>query len=295
MIDNKIQAIDSKINTIDNKIEANKKLIALKENQQVATKELIGKCDEEISIIKELIDIKKQQAVSTKKQIDVSEQLIGAINGRNDIAKQLIGVHNGQKGLMIEARDLSIEARDASIRVVEAYDKLIAANDKVIAANDKVIAANERVIAVTQQMLDIISNLQTTMPLYFAKYGGLPNTELQKQPEVKEVKSDITVAASVLVEQYPKAEHPALTQTVKNVVDATFTEIKPTDMKANRELFNNLGKLIEAALNKKHETLTAKNNDIREIMNTHYYKPLESFSRMSRLAYLDLAMKDIEA
>jgi hypothetical protein len=52
----------------------------------------------------------------------------------------------------------------------------------------------------------------------------------------------------------------------------------------------NLPKRIEAALDKKHETLS---KDIKKIISDHY-KSVEQFSRIKKLDYLDLSLKDIK-
>ena len=219
--------------------------------------------DVKIEAKEKLITLKQDQVIASKEFIGKCDEEIAIIKELIDIRKQQvsdeIGIKQKKLDLLQESRDLTKESRD-----------------------------------LLQKMIAIGEKMESIMMKNPAKYGGLPNSEIQKLPEIKEAKSDFVTAASAKVEQYPKGERIALAETVKNVVDATFTEVKPADVKANRELFNNLGKRIEAALDKKHETLATKNKDIRQIMDAHYHRPLESFARMSRLAYLDLAIKDMK-
>jgi len=310
MIDNKIKVIDDKIAEL-----------STKKADVVVIGGLLTKTNEEIDVIKQLIAAKQQQAGNTEKQIDVTQQIVEKQKESVNLNKQvidlkkelitanrdlitahvesksaleqikannykLLGLHNGQRGLMVEARDLAIEARNAAVKVVECYDKVIAANDKVIALDNKIIDFLQQAIAIGRKM-------EAIMMKNPAKYGGLPSSEVQKLPEVIAAKSQVVAIAAVKVEQYPKEEHVALTDTVKNVVDATFTEIKPTDVKANMKLFNNLEKRIEAALDKKYETLAVRDQGIKPIVNAHY-KSVEHFSRIKKLDYLDLALKNIK-
>jgi|GEM_PF-6837066 len=226
--------------------------------------------DVKIEAKEKLITLKQDQVIASKEFIGKCDEEIAIIKELIDIRKQQvsdeIGIKQKKLDLLQESRDLTKESRDLTKESRDLLQKMIAIGEK----------------------------MESIMMKNPAKYGGLPNSEIQKLPEIKEAKSDFVTAASAKVEQYPKGERIALAETVKNVVDATFTEVKPADVKANRELFNNLGKRIEAALDKKHETLATKNKDIRQIMDAHYHRPLESFARMSRLAYLDLAIKDMK-
>jgi hypothetical protein len=238
--------------------------------------------DVKIEAKEKLITLKQDQVIASKEFIGKCDEEIAIIKELIDIRKQQvaneIGIKQKKLDLLKESRDLTKESRDLT---KESRDLTKESRDLL-----------QKMIEVLEKLIGTIERLMTINP---AKYGSLENAELQKLPEIKEVKSNIVTVASAKVEQYPKEEHVALTDTVKNVVDATFTEIKPADMKSNRKLFNNLGKRIEAALDKKHETLASKDKDIRQIMNIYYYKPLESFARVNKLAYLDLAMKDIKA
>jgi len=245
-----------------------------------------SKTNEEIDIIKQLIAAKQQQAGNTEKQIDVTQQIVEKQKQSVNLNKQLItanrdlitahvesksaleqikanndkllGLHNGQRGLLVEARDLTKESRD-----------------------------------LMQKMISIMEKMEAIMMKNPAKYENMTWAEFKNRSEIKEAKAQVIQLANVIVEQYPKEESVALTDTVKNVVDATFTEIKPTDVKANMKLFNNLEKRIEAALDKKYETLAVRDQGIKPIVNAHY-KSVEHFSRIKKLDYLDLALKNIK-
>ena len=127
-----------------------------------------------------------------------------------------------------------------------------------------------------------------------AKYDQLSNAELQKQPEVIEAKYQVVQLASSKIEQYPKGERAVLADTAKNVIEATFNEIKPVDTKASIALFSNLETRVEAALDQKHDTLgITKDNNLRQFISDHY-KSVEQFSKIKKLGFLDLALKDIK-
>lgn len=265
---NRINANNREISALENQIAGQKEVSA-------AAKELINNNSKSTNLTKEIITDTKKLIDIKKEMISNNEALISSGNRKIDILEQLkdssdrlIGIHQGQRGLLQESRDLTKESRD-----------------------------------LTQGMIDTMEKMIAIMMKNPAKYGGLGNDELQKLPEIKEVKSEVVATALVKVEQYPKKEHAALTQTVKNVVDATFSEVEPNDMKANRELFNNLGQRIEVAIEDKHKTLmfydreheafNINENNVSQSKNRSY-AGLEKFSRINRLDYLDLAIKNIK-
>jgi len=318
--------IDNKIKAIDDKIAVKEKELSAKKADVVIIGDLLTKTNEEIDIIKQLIAKKQQQAGNTEKQIDVTQQIVEKQKESVNLNKQvidlkkelittnrdlitahvesknaleqikanndkLLGLHNGQRGLMVEARDLAIEARNAAVKVVECYDKVIAANDKVIAANDKVIALDNKMIDFLQQAIAIGRKMEAIMMKNPAKYENMTWAEFKNRSEIKEVKQDVMdKIVSPQITLYPKEAHDVLNTCANNVVDATFSEIK-TDIKANREILINLPKRIEAVLDKKHESLSVK--DIKQIITDHY-KSVEQFSRIKKLDYLDLALKNIK-
>ena len=215
----------------------------------------------EINALESQITAQKEVSAATKELITNNSETI-------NLTKELLGSSNRKIGLLEnlvgahqEQRGLLQESRD-----------------------------------LLQKMIDVTEQILAIMEKNPAKYGGLSNAELQKLPQVVETKNQMVASAGIVVTQYPKAEHMALTKTVGNVVDATFSEIDSTaDIEVNRDLFSNLGKRIEAALDKKHESLIAKDKAITQIMKAHYYKPLGIFAKINKLAFLDLAIKDFKA
>jgi hypothetical protein len=140
-------------------------------------------------------------------------------------------------------------------------------------------------------MIEVAEKMEAIMMKNPAKYENMTWAEFKNRSEIKEVKQDVMdkiVAPQITL--YPKAAHDVLNTCANNVVDATFSEIK-TDIKANREILINLPKRIEAVLDKKHESLSVE--DIKQIITDHY-KSVEQFSRIKKLDYLDLALKNIK-
>ena len=311
--------IDNKIKAIDNKIAVKEKELSTKKADVVVIGDLLTKTNEEIDIIKQLIASKQQQAGNTEKQIDVTQQIVEKQKESVNLNKQvidlkkelitanrdlitahvesksaleqikanndkLLGLHNGQRGLLLEARDLAIEARDAAVKV---YD----ASSKVYDASSKVYDASIKSRDLLQKMIEVAEKMEAIMMKNPAKYENMTWAEFKNRSEIKEVKQDVMdkiVAPQITL--YPKAAHDVLNTCANNVVDATFSEIK-TDIKANREILINLPKRIEAVLDKKHESLSVE--DIKQIITDHY-KSVEQFSRIKKLDYLDLALKNIK-
>jgi len=255
--------------------------ISNKENRIKANEAEIAGLENEIAARQDTIQITKELISSNKEKISIMERL----KANNE---RLIGSHKEQRGLLQESRDLTKESRDLLKNTID-----LTKESRDLTKESRDLTKGK--IDLTQKMIDVTENLigamKRLMVLNPAKYGSLENSELQKIPEIKEAKSDIIAAAAIKVEQYPEKEHAALAETVKNVIDTTFSEIKPNDTNTNRILLTNLTKRIEVALDKKHETLSAQ--DIKEIMNAHY-RSVDSFYRINSLSYLDLALKDIE-
>ena len=318
--------IDNKIKAIDNKIAVKEKELSTKKADVVVIGDLLTKTNEEIDIIKQLIASKQQQAGNTEKQIDVTQQIVEKQKESVNLNKQvidlkkelitanrdlitahvesksaleqikanndkLLGLHNGQRGLLLEARDLAIEARDAAVKVYDASSKVYDASSKVYDASSKVYDASIKSRDLLQKMIEVAEKMEAIMMKNPAKYENMTWAEFKNRSEIKEVKQDVMdkiVAPQITL--YPKAAHDVLNTCANNVVDATFSEIK-TDIKANREILINLPKRIEAVLDKKHESLSVE--DIKQIITDHY-KSVEQFSRIKKLDYLDLALKNIK-
>ncbi len=280
--------------------------IEIKKKQLTATESLLANKEQEIAITKQLIDAKKQIVGNNNKQIDATTQLIEAkkevivnnekrievlqesvgltkaliannearifnntktINILQDLKtahEELTEMHKGRLGLLQESRDLTKESRDLTKESRDLMQQMIVAMEKMLAIMEK-------------------------NP---AKYGGLSNTEIQKKPEVIEAKDQVTQLANSKIKEYPLNMRPVLKEITKKVVDAPFSEINPNNIKANRDLFSNLGNRIEATLDKKYETLSVK--DFNKLIDTNY-KSVENFFRIKKLDYLDLALKDIKA
>jgi hypothetical protein len=235
------------------------------DNQINANNREINALESQIIAQKEVSAATKALITNNSETINLTKELINSGNRKIDIFEQLkassdrlIGVHQEQRGLLQESRDLTKESRDLLVKMIDIGERMLA-----------IMMKNP------------------------AKYGGLPIFEIQKQPEVIEAKNQIVEVASNKVETYPLNMRFVLKDTTRKVIDATFNEIKPADTKANRKIFVNLEKRIEAALDKKYETLSFR--DVKQILNADYYKPLKIFSKINRLAYSDLSIKDIKA
>ena len=252
----------------------------------------IARLESEISIRKDNINITKDLITSNNETINILKQ----IKANNEI---LLSTHKEQRGLMVESRDLTKESRDLTKESRDLTKESRDANDKVVKAYDELLDIAKDSCDLTQKELELTGKMISTtekmiaiMEKNPAKYGELSSSDVQKQPEVIEAKNQVTELVGGKIKEYPKETRPALTETTKKVIEATFTEINPTDTKATRELFRNLGTRIEVELDKKYEALSVK--EFRKLVDANY-KSVENFFRIKRLDYLDLALKDIKA
>jgi hypothetical protein len=264
----------NRINANNRKISALESQIAGQKEVSAAAKELIANNSKSINLTKEIITDTKKLIDIKKEMISNNEALISSGNRKIDILEQLkasndrlIGIHQEQRGLLQETRDLLQESRDLT---KESRDLL-------------------------QKMIDIGERMVTIMMKNPARYGGLPSQEVQQLPEMMVAKKEAVATVAPLIEQYPQTEHSTLTKTVNGVVEASFLEIDPKDLATNRKLFHTLGKRVEVALDKKHELLAldSKEKSTKKAL-VSYNGFLENFSRIKRLAYLELNIKNIK-
>jgi hypothetical protein len=250
-----------------NRINANNREISALENQIAGQKEVSAAAKELITNNSKSINLTKEIITDTKKLIDVKKEMIS-----NNEA--LISSGN---------------------RKIDILEQLEASNDRLIRIHQEQRGLLQESRDLLQKMIDIGERMVTIMMKNPARYGGLPPQEMQQLPEVIVAKNEAVATVASLIEQYPQTEHSTLTKTVNGVVEASFLEIDPKDLATNRKLFYTLEKRVEVALDKKHELLAldSKDKSTKKAL-VSYNGFLENFSRIKRLAYLDLNIKNIK-
>jgi hypothetical protein len=255
-------------------VSNNLNLVKVERPQAITRAERIEANNREIAKLENELSIRKDNINITKNLIDSNNETISILKQLKSNNNEMIASREKYLESLIESRDLHMQAREALVKVVEADDKML---------------------DLMQQMLAVMEKMLVIMEKNPARYGRIQNLEVQKQPEVIEAKNQINELANNKVEQYPLNMHPDLKETTKKVIDATFSEIKPNNIQANRELFSNLSYRLEVALDKKYESLAVNKEDKNAKKNlVSYNRFLETFARIKRLAYLNLDIKNFK-
>ena len=270
-IDRRLAEIEGRTTEIDGRTaEIDYKMIV--KDKQIAALE------EEISLHKESKSIMQEIHANNEKIIALEQSKMADLIASRDQKLKVIDLSNKSIQLLTESRDIQKN-------VLVKQEKVVAAQEKMLASQEKLLAVIDRENDLRRQMIAVMEKMDAIMMKNPAKYGGLTPQAVQQMPEVLEIRDEavaVAIAENTLV-GYPEAQHPVLTETIRDVVDVTFSRISTTNMEANRRLFSMLEQRIEAAVEKKYESLHNT-----PLANSTF----KNYLALKHLRYMDLAYLD---
>ena len=281
-IDRRLAEIEGRTTEIDGRTaEIDNKMI-VKDKQIAALEEEISLHKESKAIMQEMRANNESIITNTEKIIALEQSKMANLIASRDQKLKVVDLSNKAIQLLTESRDIQRNVLVKQEKVVAAQEKVVAAQEKMLVSQEKLLAVIDRENDLRRQMIAVMEKMEAIMMKNPAKYGGLTPQAVQQMPEVLEIRDEavaVAIAENTLV-SYPEAQHPVLTETIRDVVDVTFSRISTTNMEANRRLFSMLEQRIEAAVEKKYESLHNT-----PLANSTF----KSYLALKHLRYMDLA------